>query len=161
MTSWPCISKWINLLWGLDSLLPCKLSLIEPVDTAIENQAEASAVQYISKKGMCCVCYFLDFRGAVFIGMNVQFIQSKKRKDLIPLHRTAPGIWICCYIDAHWCSGCLICISLECISAFSVTVLHVNIVERVSEMFCGEIPFQGSMALPKPHIRKAVKYTPL
>lgn len=37
----------------------------------------------------------------------------------------------------------------------------MNVVEQVSEMFCGEIPFQGSMALLKLLIRAAVKYTPV
>lgn len=52
-----------------------------------------------------------------------------------------------------------ICILFKCISAFKLR--RVNIVERVSEMFCGEIPFQGSMALLKLLIRAAVKYVPL
>ena len=52
----PVSSSGSNSLWGLDTLVPCTLSLIEPVDTTIQYQAEASPMCHTSARRKCAAC---------------------------------------------------------------------------------------------------------
>lgn len=156
------------MLWGLDTLVPCKRSLIEQVDATVPYQAEASstssAVHQQERNVLHVLLHGLPSKyssgllyrhecaaHAIQKGqelMNFPATKQKKKKNCVAVLQIAEVVPLSA-----------ICILFKRISAFKLR--RVNIVERVSEMFCGEIPFQGSMALLKLLIRAAVKYVPL
>lgn len=84
-------------------------------------------VQCISKREMCCMCFFIDCQANISEGrnrgMNVQFMLSKKkgpRCDEFHSYKTASKMHLCCSSAYCWtCYLGTICILFECISAFS------------------------------------------
>lgn len=84
-------SSGTNLLWGLDTLVSRKLSLIEPVDTTVQQRAKANPTsEYFTKakNKKCCICYFIDCKSNISRGMlhrhqYTVYIVQKKGKNVM------------------------------------------------------------------------------
>lgn len=155
MTRWPCIFKWIQFALGIRCTCSMQ-TLIEPVDTTIQYQAAAGTMwSALHQKDRNVPHVLLDWLASISEDCDPGMMWW------IPLWIPSPQIQrvhLCCSYPI------VICMLLESISAFShgfFLLQHVSIVEQVSKMFWGEIPFQGSMALSKLLIRATMKYTPL
>lgn len=99
-------SSGTNLLWGLDTLVSRKLSLIEPVDTTVQQRAKANPTsehftktKNKKKKVLHLLLYRLQskyFTGYVTQAPTYSLYCTKKGKerDEFPRYTTAPEICI-------------------------------------------------------------------